>query len=327
MRQASRILSILCVGAAAAAAQQGRLSGPVTGYVFDGPSKAFRAVLGMPGASILGDRIPLGYETRSVTVSPVLDSAIAIGTDGAVHFLRIDDGAVSERAASGLDPAQAAVFSPGGSAAALFSNQTLQVVTGLPDSPKLRSTISLGAQPGRSVAGVTSSRPQLRRLSLAVSDDGEYALFAGAASVRLLGSGGEDRNLAEAASGSLVAFAPGGHDAAVADPQSGLLLFRNAAGAPVRRVLAPKETVAAASGLEFTADGAGLLLTNDERGVLSFDVASGDRKTVPCECVPSGLHRMGRVFRLNEAGAGPLWLLDAAAAEPRTVFVPALSGN
>jgi len=31
---------------------------------------------------------------------------------------------------------------------------------------------------------------------------------------------------------------------------------------------------------------------------------------------------MGDLFRLNEAGAAPLWLLDARQPDPRIVFVP-----
>jgi len=33
---------------------------------------------------------------------------------------------------------------------------------------------------------------------------------------------------------------------------------------------------------------------------------------------------MGNLFRLNELGAGPLWVADAGSTGPRTVFVPAL---
>jgi hypothetical protein len=328
MRHITRILTIAGAAVAALLAQQGRIAGPVTGYVFDASSRAIRPVLGVPGASVLGDKVALGYTARTVAVSPRLDAAIVIAEDRAVHFLLIDEGAVSEVAATGLDgTAQAAVFSPNGSAAALLNNNAVQIVTGLPGAPKLRSTLSLGAQSGRSVNGVVNSRVSLRRLSIAVSDDGEYVLFAGAAAVRLLGAGGEDRVLTESASGSLVAFAPGSRDAAVADSQSGLLLLRNAAGTPVRRILAPAETVAAASGLSFSADGARLLLTNEEHAVLSFDLESGARSTIACGCKPTGLARMGRVFRLNTLDSGPLWLFDAAAAEPRTVFVPAVSAN
>lgn len=323
MRLTTKILILSCTAAAAMFAQQGRLAGPVTGYVFDSAVRGIRPVMGVPGASMLGDRIALGYDVRTAAVSPRLDAAIAVADDGSVHFLRIDDGTVSELPVAGDVLAQAVVFSPGGSAAALYSNDGIQVVTGLPGSPKLRGTIHLGAQAGRTVRGETTNRVKLQRLSYAVSDDGEYVLFAGAAAVRLLGVGGEDRDLVEAANGSLVAFAPNSRDAAIADARAGVFLLKNAAGSPVRRNLAGPEMAAAASGLAFGADGSNLLLTNAERAVSSFDVASGERRVISCECSPSRLTQMGRVFRLNDAGNGPLWLFDAAAAEPRTVFVPA----
>ena len=35
-----------------------------------------------------------------------------------------------------------------------------------------------------------------------------------------------------------------------------------------------------------------------------------------------GLSAMGSLFRLNDPGLEPLWLVDPAGAEPRMVFVP-----
>jgi hypothetical protein len=32
---------------------------------------------------------------------------------------------------------------------------------------------------------------------------------------------------------------------------------------------------------------------------------------------------MGSLFRLTDAGSGPVWMVDAAASPPRIVFVPA----
>jgi hypothetical protein len=59
-------------------------------------------------------------------------------------------------------------------------------------------------------------------------------------------------------------------------------------------------------------------------GVVSLSLTGGDPATQPCACKIAGLERMagGSVFRLNEAGGGPVWLLDAAAASMRMVFVP-----
>jgi len=269
-----------------------------------------------------------GFDVKSVTVSPRLDGAIATATDGGAHFLRIDDGALTEAPAGDIGAnAQSIVFSPGGSAAALYSGNSVQVVTGLPSAPKLRSTISVGSQAARGAGGQPSSRPQPRRVAMAVTDDGEYLLFATGNSVRLLGANGDDQTILETGGAALVAFAAGSHDAAIADPHGvGAIVVKDAAGVPTRRSLASREAIATATGIAFSADGSHLLVASPgDRAVLSYSVDSGERTAVACECAPSGLTAMGRVFLLNELGKDPLWLFDAAAAEPRTVFVPALS--
>jgi hypothetical protein len=46
-----------------------------------------------------------------------------------------------------------------------------------------------------------------------------------------------------------------------------------------------------------------------------------------CDCAPSALIPMGSVFRLNELGSEPLWLLDSASSERGLVFVPAPAVN
>jgi hypothetical protein len=51
---------------------------------------------------------------------------------------------------------------------------------------------------------------------------------------------------------------------------------------------------------------------------------AGNRTGVACACSPTELAPMGSLFRLNELGAGPLWVADAGSTGPRTVFVPAL---
>ncbi|HEY6373477.1 MAG TPA: hypothetical protein VIX37_23070, partial [Candidatus Sulfotelmatobacter sp.] len=53
-----------------------------------------------------------------------------------------------------------------------------------------------------------------------------------------------------------------------------------------------------------------------------IQVASGDSAALTCDCTPSALIPMGSVFRLNELGSGPLWLLDPTS-DRGLVFVPA----
>ena len=121
----------------------------------------------------------------------------------------------------------------------------------------------------------------------------------------------------DAGDGALVSFASGGHDAAVADPGgAGVVLFRDVAGASTQSALAPAgDTLAAPVGLAFSPDGRKLYLASSAaRSVTVLD---------RCDCAPAGLVPMGNLLRLTDFGAGPLWLLDAGAADPRMVFVPA----
>ena len=304
-------------------AQQGHIAGPVSGYVFDRAGRTLRPVVGVPGASVIGGPIDLGFPASNVWVAPRLDSAVAVAADGSLHFLRIDSGAAAELSFNGATIApQSVVFSPSGSAAALFARNRATIITGLPGAPVTAGTIDLAAELAR-----PSRLPSLHTVSSAVSDDGAYLLRASGGKVILYGTGGEHRTLAD---GVEAAFAPGAHKAAIADPSgAGVVVFDDvAAGSGGKSVAAADSSMASPAGIAFSADGGKLFLASaGARNVTSFDLAGGGRSALPCNCTPGALVRMGSVFRLTELGTDPLWLLDAAPAEPRVVFVPALSAN
>jgi sugar lactone lactonase YvrE len=201
---------------------------------------------------------------------------------------------------------------------ALDAAGRIRVVRGLPDTP------SVAGGPATGILGRSSPAAARRRLSsFAVSDDGSYMLYADGGSVRLWGAAGEDFAVMPAASNTVVAFAPGGHDAAAADLSVGVVLLGDVAGAGSRRTLAASSGMAYPAGLAFSADGRKLFLADAAaRSVTAFDLASGAPTVVSCDCVPAGLFPMGGLFRLNDAGAGPLWLLDASSGDARVVFVP-----
>jgi hypothetical protein len=75
--------------------------------------------------------------------------------------------------------------------------------------------------------------------------------------------------------------------------------------------------VASANGKVFVANG-------EPGGVLSLSLSGEEAVSVRCECTPTSLERLadGTSFRLNEAGRGPIWLLDSRSSPPRVVFVP-----
>lgn len=320
MRLMTSLLTLAC---GVALAQQGKIAGPVSGYVFDPAVRSLRPVVGVPGAATIGSPIELGFRASGVWVSPLLDSAVGASSDGSVHFLRLNSGVLTEVSFNGAATApQSVTFSPTGSAAALFSRNQTVIVTGLPDSPTVAGTIDLAADFAR-----PSRLPALHRISTALSDDGAYLLRASGGSVTLYGAAGAHSVVAD---GTDVAFAPSGHKAAFADlTGAGVVVFDDVTSAAARKVLAaPGAALTSSSGLGFSADGSKLFLVSSaSQQVVSFDLASGSQKSIACHGTPQTLIRMGTTFRLNDLGTDPLWLLDTAPAEPQVVFVPALSAN
>lgn len=305
-------------------AQQGQLAGPVSGYVFDRQAHALRLVLGIAGASVLGDSVQFGLNPAAVYVSPGQNSAVVVGADRSVHLFQLSGGTAREVTLNGVNATPEGVaFSPSGTAAALFAAGRAQVVTGLPNAPVAGGTIDARANQDASALTV---RPHPYRLMatemFAVSDDGAVVLVASDGSVRSLGASGGGQTVMDSAAGAIVAFAPGGHDAVVAHPGGlGLVLIHDAGGSPQQQNLASAADIASANGVAFSTDGKKVFVARSSGGVTVFDVAARTRTDVTCDCVPFGLSPMGSLFRLNDLGSGPLWLLDPAGN--RIVFVPA----
>jgi DNA-binding beta-propeller fold protein YncE len=308
------------------AGQQGKLSGPVTGFVFDGSSRVLRPVQGVPGASLLGDPVSFGFDLAAVYISPRQDSALVVGTDQSLHLFLLNAGAPTEVSLGGVTGApQQVVFSPSGTAVALIASGTARVMTGLPGAPTLAGTVKV-ADSERAAAG--GSRPvPAKTQSLSLSDDGMYLLTVAQGSARLLSIHGQDRRLIAAQAGALVAFAAGAHDAAVVDSLAGVTLIRDAAGTAGTQVLAaPDDGLAGPAGLAFSRDGHTLYVASaTAQSVAAFNLVAASRTTIGCACTPAMLAPMGNVFRLTEMSSGaPFWMLDGGANPPRTVFVPAL---
>jgi len=301
--------------------QAGNVVGPSAGYVFDPSARVLRPVRGIPGAALLGDALDLGMNLTAAEVAPRGDSALAVAADGSAHLFRLNNGLAVERPVSGLIGPAGIVFSPSGTAAALYRPGNVQVLKGLPDAPEVGTTLalpSIGSLAAEAAAAGRRQRPAQE--TIAISDDAAYLLFARAGEVDLVPVAGGTRKLMDSQAGALVAFAAG-HDAAVAT--GGVItLYQDVTGASTRRDF---PGVGVGAGLAFSADG-GRILAAGLRSVVVLDRVSGDRQTVALDFQPSGIAAMGALFRLNQPGSGPLWLLDGVAAEPKLWFVPARAG-
>lgn len=319
-----RFLGLMLAASVAMPAQQGTLSGPVAGFVFDHAAHALRPIQGVPGASLLGDSMSFGFDVAAVYVAPRQDSAIVVGADQSLHLFALNGATPAEVSLQGISGApERVVFSPSGTAVALMSKASTRILTGLPSAPELTGSIKAPARLIDSGARIQA----VRQPSFALSDDGTYALTVADGSVRLLSVQGQNRSLMPALPTAELAFAPGGHDAAVMDTNSGLTLIRNASAVAASQVLAaPDDGLADPVGVAFSQDGATVYVASAKaHAVAAFNLAAASRTAVACGCTPSTIAPMGNLFRLTEMTAGPLWLLDGTRATPRTVFVPARS--
>jgi hypothetical protein len=309
-----RILVSVCLAASFLYGQPGRIAKPSMGFAFDQAAHALRHIDGIPGAAMVGAGVDFGFEVSAAYVSPRLDSAVVLAADGGAHLFRLTGDAPVALAVDSLGTPQRVVFSPSGTAVALYTPSAALVIKGLPDAPAVAATISfrLSARSRRPIP-----------VTLAISDDGAYMLYAAGGPVELIDVAGNSRQATAAAPGALAAFAPGGHDAAVVNGDK-LTLFRDIAGAATERSFAG---VAAPSALAFSPNGQKLIVASATgRAVTTIQAATGERTALPCDCALSTLTPMGPLFRLNELGAEPLWLLDTAS-DTGLVFVPAPAGN
>jgi hypothetical protein len=310
-----RVLVSVCLLACSLYGQAGKLARPSMGFVFDPSAHTLRRIEGIPGAALVGSPVEFGFALSAAYVAPRLDSAFVMA-DGVcrAHLFRLTADAPRELAVDSLGSCLLAVYSPSGTAAALYSTGSVLVIKGLPDAPVAAATIRLRPNP----------RPQ-RPLpfTLAVSDDGQYLLYGAGGLIELFGVAGDRRQVAHGPREVTAAFAPGGHDAAVIQRDK-VTLFHDIAGAATVRTFPGIEMP---SGVAFSPDGQKLFVASmGLPSVTIIQVATGDHTELPCDCTPSTLTPMGSLFRLNELGTEPLWLLDSAS-DRALFFVPAPAGN
>ena len=93
---------------------------------------------------------------------------------------------------------------------------------------------------------------------------------------------------------------------------AGIVWFRDLTGASESQgVAAPDDTIQSATAVAFSSAGHSLLVASPAgQTVTALDLADGTRTAIGCACAPTNLAAVGNLFRLNEFGGDPLWLLD-----------------
>ena len=286
-----------------------QVEAPLLGYLPD--SGKIRPVYGIPAAAAIVSPLDYGPDFALLAVAPGQDYALAsVAASGAVVLISPGHNPAP---LAGVAPGPGRmVISPRGSSAAFWfaDTQRAQIVSGLPDAPRVRDVdaSSLGDAPD----------------ALAVSDDGQWLAGAWTDGVFALGPGGELRKLPLRERTAALAFFAGRQDLALAT-RFHIFSIQDVGGSATVSAL-----YESASQESRTLDPAGLAVSSSNRhlvvaeksgNLLTLDLTAGSLARFDCGCAPDGVFAMGRsLFRLTNLAGGAFKLFDAATGE--VFFVP-----
>jgi hypothetical protein len=312
-----------------AAPQEGPIRGPVLGYVVDPTTLGVRPLPGIPGASYVGNTLPIGFTAKFVEISPSHD--YALGVEAGSGDLFVIDLRPEIPAAERLTTVNAGIdrifHSPLGKAVALYYRQAKQVeiLVGLPDEPSRQGRVDLVGMPGVLTALAVSDDGKVLAAASSQGDSG--ALFAA-------GPGQELRQAGPLGRASALSFLNDSQDLLVADiGRNEVVRIRNIQQGAEWTVLASRQdglnqpAAVAASRDNRTA----FAVDSADRRIAWMPLSGGPVEFVDCPCTPTGLNALaqGSVFRLTSASSAPLYMLDARpqgdglSSRPRVLFIPA----
>ena len=302
---------VLCALALAgsAAAQSGAtaVTQPVLGLVFDAGAQTVRPLMGIPAASQLGGTL-VGTPLSAVAIASGQGYALALENGTGAALLVSQSG---RQALAGVRAgAQLATVSPLGTAAALYYGDTgkASILTGLPDAPQVVGEITLDGAPS----------------AMAVSDDGAalaaaISLAANQSTVFSYSAGGAGQALLSDPLFPSLEFVPGGTSLVIAT-QSAVYLYQSQG---LQLLTDQRDGLANVVGAAASGDGKRVFIGMQSGQVAVRDLAASTQTLLTCSCQPAGMWRLrgNAVFRLNELGAGPLWVVEGDGAAPRFLFV------
>jgi hypothetical protein len=305
-------LAPLCVQAQA-------IRGPVLGFIPDGAGTAVRPLLGVPGASSVGDRLALNVAVRRLQVSPKQNYVLGVRNDDkAVVLIDLAATTLAARPLAFPGIADMISISPSGSAAAIYDAVTRRVhtIAGLPGNPGQVRTFDASALFERAEG-------------LAVSDDGTLALVRSAradegAQLQLIGEAHLSWRVPT--DDAAVAFVPGRPDIIVADNLTKSVFFVTDLGGSYARLplFTSTDDTAIFSSVAASENGSRVFAATDSGPVAIAEVNTGEVTWLSCECRPTLLETLkgSSLFRLTELSATePIFGLDASS-EPRFVLTP-----
>lgn len=297
-------------------AEPGLAGRAVVGYLATNSGTGIQPIVGVTGASRVGEEIDFGLALGAAAVAPAGGYGIGVAAEtGEVMVLDL----APERVTAVLDAPpnpNRILFGPSGSVTALYyrAGAQLNVVRDLLGSPTVDE-------------GLTISGPGVVA-AVAIADSGDVALAAfssedGATVYSFSDSGAQF--VTQANQVVDLRFSPNSHNALITDAGAAeVILVTNVGESSGVRVVADAESGLTSPITAASIDGetAYVLSAN---GIAKLDLATGAAKSVDCRCQPSGLDAVGRDSRFHLTGNQPgvIALLDGSGDEDAIVLVPA----
>ena len=317
------------------------ITGPVAGYAVASSGPELRAIFGVPGSYRFSDPLPLPDGVTRIHITPGQDFALVERGDAGLGILFLSGGTVDRVAAvdGAMATADWVAFSPRARSAILFSSSAhrLQVLSGLPDGPRLVMDLDATNLPERPVVG-------------GLSDDSQVLLVASRRAVYRIPPDGATQLLLSAEEIVSLAILRNGTDAVVAERRTGPVLGTRHPGRDTREDLAVKErgtgsvhllqnitstptTRELASGWEGigelypSSDGGTIFVARPgAKAVSSIDVPSGEVQSLDSDVLPISLQplRNRDTFLISAEPHQPGWIFYRDANAGRVVFIPAV---
>jgi hypothetical protein len=312
------ILSLAVLTAANVHGQSSTINGPSLGFTAAIGGTAIEPILGIAGASTLGNPLPLDAGIYGTVIAPSQDYAIAFRAgDSQVVVIDLVSGQVTPVAA--VTSNLIMVTSPSGNAAAVYDagRASIQIIRTPRQSPQVAQQFDTSNIPG----GASS---------IAVSDDGSVVLArfvdSGTAGLWMMNSSGAVQRL-PMDQPSAAAFFANRNDAIVgsAATQSATIIMNAGQTATQVPLVSTIDGMAGFSSIAASDDGGRVFLGDATSGNIAVvDVQTGQSIVVPCGCQPTGFYHLkgNSIFGLNAPSQEPIRVLDASSTVPRIVFIP-----
>jgi hypothetical protein len=292
-------------------------NGPQLGYFWNAADATLRPIMGIPGASQIGQSVvPSGTYTAGGASSA---SAVAVlqEPDGSLDVMALPTGQPMHVSASTTTGAQIR-FSPSGKSALVFTpgSSSVVLVTGLTSAPSANSIASPSAIQ-----------------EAALSDSGSFAIASGSAAgthIQIVGANGAANTVGNVGTLGGLAFASGDSVVFADASANTLTLIRNASTSPSPAQVPTSALLMTPSALGVSPNGQWVLVANSaDPSTVRVDLTAQNAPLrIACGCTPTLVATVTgtATFRVTAPGTGPIWAVDAGVSSPRSFFIPAMPG-